>query len=160
VSTLKEEILEQLQLKNEVGLSQLLQNCMTLHRMLNNIPLDNPVTEFKIPKFLLGIKPILNEVPKRDFTTTAIRIIKIVFDKFDYELSDKEILALYEIRGLGKFKKKDSVLLEELNKEYSGQADYTYEKYELRDILKELKNIGLIDFRRGAIMISDRVMLE
>lgn len=159
MSTLKEQIIERLEIKNEVGLSHLLTNCMVVHKMLNNMVLDNPVTEFKIPKFLQGIKPILNEVSKKEFMLNVVEIIKIVFDSFDYELSDEEIFILYSLRDLGRFKIKDSKLLSDLEKEYSQYPAYKVEKAEFKQILRELKNVGLIDLRRGAIMLSERVML-
>lgn len=157
---LKEEIIEQLELKNETHVSHLITNSFTTHKLLNNMLLEKPRTEFKIPKFLLGIKPIVNEIPKRDIMDKTVQLIVLVLEKIGIELSPEEAFVLYQLKDLGKFRLKDSKLFQDLEKEYSTHSAFRVEKSEFKQILIELKNVGLIELRKGSIMLSERVMID
>lgn len=160
MNNFKEEILEQIDIRNKNGLSILLGSSMKHHRTLNSMDLAEPALEFKLQNFLKGLKPILNEIPQSKISDVAVQILKVTFDVFDYELSKEECFVLYALRDLGKFRMKDSKLLIDLEKQWEEYPEYRVDKEELKYILKELKNIKIIEFRRGAIILSEFLMLH
>jgi len=155
----KQEILERIELGNETGLAHLIQNSMTVRRMLNGMTLIEPRVEFKLQTFFQGLKPILNEIPKKESTRKAIEIIQVTFDVFGFELSLEECAVLYELKELGKFRIKDDKLLADLETAWNDTPELRVGKAEFRQILKDLKNTKIIDLRRHAITLPDHLML-
>ncbi len=160
MKNLKQDIVDQLMLSNEMQVSHLISNSFTVHKLLNNMAFQKPVTDFKIPKFLLGIKAVLNEVPKAQIMDKTIDLILLVLDQLDYEISREEAFVLYSLKDLGRFRMKDSKLFSDLESLYSTHPSYRLDKSDFKDVLKELKNVGLIELRRGAIMLSERLMIN
>ena len=157
---IKEKIIEQLEIKNTQALSVLLTESLTVHKMLNNRPLPSPATELKIGKFLKGIHLVFNDKAKQEKILSIITMIQIVFGEFDIELSQEEALVFYSLKDQGRFRVKDDKLYSQLCDEYGYIKDIQIDKSEFKDILKELKNVGLIDLRRGTVTLGERVMLH
>ncbi len=156
----KQEILEKLDIKNKAGLSQLLDNSTTIVRSLNQMTLPTPVMEFKISRFLKGLKPILNEVGHKEVGSVATQILKTTFAEFGLELSEQECFVLFQLRDLGKFRIKDSKLFSDLEKEWNINPEFKVEKAEFKYVLYELKSVKLIDIRRGSITLTEQIIVE
>ena len=155
-----DEILGDIQLKNQAKFSKLLSQCMVLQRMLNSMDLDNPVYEFKIQKFFKELPPLLSEYPRKERMSLILELSQNIFKHFGYELSLSECFVLFELREIGKFRLKDDKFFATLDKSWQEYSDYRLDKDEFKYALKELKNIKLIDLRRGAIMMSPEVVLH
>jgi hypothetical protein len=160
LSNAKLDIVEKVDIKNKSGLSQLLGSSIKYIRMLNSMELTEPVIEFRLVFFLKGIKPILNEVPNKDVGISAVNIIQTTFDIFGYSLSEEECFLLYALKDMGKFKVKDSKLFSDLENEWGGYPQFKMEKQEFKHALNELKNIKIIDVRRGAVVVVDQVTFQ
>lgn len=157
---LKEKILECVELKNESALNQWLGQSLSVHRMLNNQPLEHPATELKIHKFLLGIDPVVNEVPKKNRLEVIAKLITLILSEFRVELSDSEAILFYSFKDLGRFRVKDSKHIEEGKSKGLFVGDYEEVVDDYKSFLIELKNVGLIQIRKGSITLCDRVMLK
>ncbi len=156
----KQLILEEIDIKNTSGLSILIDNSTTVLRMLNSMELDNPVLEFRVPKFLKGLKALLNEVPANKIPEVVVHILQTCFKHLGIELTDQECFVLYQLRDLGKFRLKDAKLLQDLEKQFGQFPQYKVDKTELKHVLYELKAIKLIDVRRGSITLTEQITIH
>ena len=154
---LKDIILAEVEISKESALSQLLSQSITILRMLDNIPLPSPATELKTQKFLKGLALIVNDKNKNEKIDSIIKIIQVSLSEFDIELSEEESIVYYSLRDQGRFKVKDEKLFSQFRDEFGFYKNLEIEKREFQDILKELKNVGLIDYRRGTVTLGERV---
>lgn len=160
MSSMKQHILDKVAINNTTGLSQLLSQTMTTMRMLNNMPLPEPVVELKIHRFLKGLKPILSEVNNKQVGKQAVEIIQASFEAFGIELSPAECFVIFQLRDLGKFRIKDSKLYSDLEKEWGTHPELRIDKSQFKYTLYELKNIKVIDVRRGSVTLSEQIIIE
>lgn len=160
MSNLKLNILEKLELKKEKALSWHLDDCMNHRTALALAPGEESTFEFKYQKFLKGLSASLNGIPKGEINQTAVRVICTVLEEFEINVDEAEAFILYTIRDLGKFRTKDKKLLTELKGHWGNLKDYELSESEFDVTLRELKNVGLIDFRRGAITIPENIVIK
>jgi hypothetical protein len=160
MSNIKLNILEKVELKSEKALSWLLDDCMNRRTVLNTMPGMENTFEFKYQKFLKGIDVALNGVPKSEVSQTAVKVLCAVFEEFEIDVTEPEAFIIYTIRDLGKFRTKDKKLLPELKGYWGTLKEYTLDDSEFAVTLRELKNVGLIDFRRGAITLPENFVVR
>jgi len=156
----KEEILENIELANKDALSKLIDNNVTILRTLNQMPLPEPIAEFKVMKFLKEMEPVLNQVAAKQKPTIASDIIRLTLEQFGVSLDEKESFVLFQLRDLGRFRIKDDKLFKDLEKQWGQFPSYRVEKSEFKYVLYELKKVGLIEIRRGTITLSEQIVSE
>lgn len=157
---IKQAILDEVELKNVSALSQLITENLKNQRELNSMQLDKPVVEFRIQHFLRGLKPLVSEFKKTEAMDAITKIISTLLGQWEYDLSPQECFVLYHIRDLGKFRLKDDKLFAQLQTEWSVHKDYVIDKNELKQILKDFKNIKFIDYRKGTVVFNTTVVLR
>lgn len=157
---LKEKILEKIEIKNEMALSTLLNKNLTLQRNLNSMTLEKPVVEFKIQHFLRGLDSIVSEMKKQDAMEAKMLIIQTLFENWDYSLSLPECFVIYQLRDLGKFRLKDDKFMQQLTPLWQSFPDYELDKTELKQSLKDLKNLKVLDYRKGTIIFVSSMILR
>jgi hypothetical protein len=160
MSNIKLNILEKVELKSDKALSWLLDDCMNTRTVLNTMPGMENTFEFKYQKFLKGLDVALNSVAKNETPQTAVKILCAVLETFDIDITEPEAFILYMIRDIGKFRTKDHKLIIELRGQWGTLKQYALEESEYNVTLRELKNVGLIDFRRGAITLPENIVVR
>ena len=157
---IKEKILEKIELKSTVSLSQLITKNFKTERMLNSMELATPVTIFRIQHFLRGLSSIVSEFKKQEAMSAIVKIIQTVFEQWEYEFTEQECFVIYHLKDLGKFRLKDDKFYTQLENEWSTFSIYRMDKSEFEQSLKDLKNLKVIDLRRGTIMFNPTVILQ
>lgn len=160
MSNIKAEILDKIDLKKDKALSWLLDDCINTRTALNTMPGEEGVFEFKYQKFLKEYAASLNGVSKSDFNKTAVDILVTIFDEFDINVSPEEAFIIFNLKDLGKFRTKDKKLLNDLKGFWGTHKEYALEDSDFNETLRELKNVGLIDFRRGAITLPENLVIK
>ena len=149
-----EQVLNGIVLKNEQKFMSHLNQCLTSIKRLNSMEVDHAVYELQIQKFLRGLGPLLSEFKNKDRMSIIINLIKNLFAFYEYELEPEECYILYHLKDLGKFRIKDDTLFNDLQKSWKEFPDYELEKSDFKDAVKGLKNVKLIDSRKGSITMS------
>ncbi len=158
--------MEDLKIKifNDIGESKavesLLAKSFVEHRRLNSTDLAQAQVEFRHIFFLNGLKEVVNHIPKKEKIPKIINLILLTFASVNFVLDEKEAFVLYHLRDLGKFRLKDEKLFHKLEESMHLHPEYKLELTELRNILKELKNIKLLNYRRGTTTINTSIMVS
>jgi hypothetical protein len=160
MSNIKANILEKLELKNEKSLSWLLDECINRKTALNKVPGEEDTFEFRYQKFLKGMDTILNGQGKNNAPHVAVKILITVMEEFKIDISEEEAFIIYNLRDLGKFKEKDKKLFGNLKGQWGSLKAYALEETEFNETLRELKNVGLLELRKGAISLPQNVVVR
>ena len=107
---------------------------------------------------LLEPKKILNANFKPRFSFNGQ--FCTIFDEFDINVSPEEAFIIFNLKDLGKFRTKDKKLLNDLKGFWGTHKEYALEDSDFNETLRELKNVGLIDFRRGAITLPENLVIK
>ena len=157
---LKQNILDKVELKNTVGLSQLITRNIKTTSILNSIELDTPVTEIRIQHFLRGLKPLVSEFKQKQAMDAIVTVIETLFETWGYEFSRGECFLIYHLKDLGKFRLKDDKFFTQLEGEWKQHKDYVLDQSEFKQSLKDLKNLKFLEYRRGTIIFNSVIVLR
>lgn len=157
---IKAEILEVVPLKNVTGLSVLITENLKTQRELNSMELEKPVVELRIQHFLRGLRPLVSEYKKKEAMEAITKIISTLFGIWDYDFTESESFVLHHLRDMGKFRIKDDKLYAQLQSEWGEYKEYFLEKNEFKQVLKDFKNLKLLEYRKGTVIFNTSVVLR
>lgn len=160
VMNLKEKMIEKVALKNEKGLASLLIKNLSEQKNLNGMGLEQPVSELRIQHFLRGLAPLVSELNQKRAMEVKLLMIQTLFDHWDYSLSLVECFVIYNLKDLGRFRLKEDKLFNQLMEQWSSYPDYKVERSDLKQILKDLKNLKVIELRRGTVLFASSMILR
>lgn len=149
-----ERIIEKVDLKNSVNFGYLIKNSIKL------IEESNSLIEFKLDRFFQGSGVITNECGKAHTYDVGVLTLKVIFEELHLDISDNECFILFHLRGLGKFKVKESKLLQELKVLWAQYPKYKLTDSELSSALKDLSNSDFISYRKSTVQLNKSVMVS
>ena len=115
---------------------------------------------FKVDTFFKEFAPFKNEFGKDKIYEAGVEAFNSIFEELGIDLSKEECFLLYHLRDAGKFRIKESVLLEEVKKLWQKYPDYTLGPQDFSYGLKELMRKKLIDYRRGNLYLKPSIIIR
>lgn len=124
---------------------------------------DNPnltSISFKWAKFLEGLPFFANSRGKEQAYKVGTETIMAVTNALQFELDEEEAFLLFHLRGLGKFRKRESDLLKELKKLWVDYPEYEMADRDFSRSLKNLMREKFINYRKGNITLNPSFVIR
>lgn len=115
---------------------------------------------FKMDQFFKGFSPFISECGKDKKYEAGVEALSLIFEELGVEMEKSECFILFHLRGLGKFKIKESKLYEELRSLYGEYKSYALEQKELSYALRGLMKGKFINYRKGNIQINPQALIR
>lgn len=117
---------------------------------------------FKLDEFFKGMPNFQNEFGKDKKYLAGVHVLRAITDELGFELDDEELFMIYHLRDLGKFRKREKDLHDELKKLWDQPQ---YKEFALGDqdfshALKNLMRAKFIDYRRGNLHIKPSLIVR
>lgn len=118
------------------------------------------VVSFKLGQLLEGLDKYSKSHDKDQSMIHGSQNLMAVLEGLQFEFDESECFVLYQLRKLGRFRKREKDLLEELKKLWK-----TFPQYELSDVefshaLKDLMREKLISYRKRVIQLNSSFMIS
>lgn len=130
-------------------------------RVSRNINLEGYTTaqmEISLPALLKGLDECLNGVKKAVHLQSALQTINAIFGTLQYELDELDLMTLYTLRNNGKFRLRESDLMDKVAEEFMHFPKFKMNKDDFHDTLMTLKNDGFISLRRKNVLIEENLV--
>lgn len=124
---------------------------------------DNPnisSVSFKFAQLLEGLGTFANSKGKEKAPAIGAETLMTITNALQFELDESEAFLLYHLRTLGKFRKRESELLDELKKLWKQFPDYEMEEREFSRALKNLMREKFIQYRKGNIHLNPSFVIR
>ncbi len=115
---------------------------------------------FKLADLLEGLNTFANSKGKENAQILGTQTFLTITDELQFELDDSEAFLMFHIRRLGKFRKREADLLNELTPLWKQYPEYEMNKVEFSRALKELMRAKLINYRRGNILLNPSFIIR
>jgi len=115
---------------------------------------------FKLSTFFEGFSAFQNFYGKEKKYLAGSEALMLICEELQIDVDEKECFILYHIRDLGKFRKRESELLSELNSLWAQFPDYRLEGRFFSMALKNLMRSKLIQYRKGNLHLNPSVLLR
>lgn len=115
---------------------------------------------FKLSQLLEGLPTFANSKGKEGALVLGTQTFLAITDVLQFELDESEAFLIFHLRKLGKFRKREADLLQELSALWKEYPDYEMSKIEFSRSLKELMRAKLIQYRRGNIMLNPSFIIR
>lgn len=120
---------------------------------------DNIV--FKVETLFKGLTPFINEYGKDKKYEAGVEALSTICEELGLDIDKEECFILFHIRDLGKFRKKESELLDELKPLWKGQyQDFALSDQDFSYALRGLMQKKFIDYRRGNLHLKPSVIIR
>ncbi len=140
----------------EKHLRHLLNNCFLIVRdSAEEKGADMADVQFFVMKFFKELPKTLNGIKRSELYKKGAKLLSLIFNKLDVEVSEKECFVLFHFRDLGKFRTKEAKAFNELKTEWGLHKDFSLDEPDFLEAVRDLKNHGFISHRRGAITLSE-----
>lgn len=110
---------------------------------------------FNVGPFFKEIDAVMHGVKHSLLYANAAELFFLIFSKLSIEIEKEELFVWFHFRDLGKFRKKDDKAFEELKSEWGMHKDFKMDRDEYDYALRQLKNHGILNLRRGAVTVPD-----
>ena len=110
---------------------------------------------FNIAPFCKEIDAVMHGLKHSVLYKNAAELLHLMFTKLSIDISKEECFIWFHYRGLGKFRTKEEKAFNELKSEWGVHKDYAMDFADFEVAMRELKNHGIINLRRGAITLPD-----
>jgi hypothetical protein len=110
---------------------------------------------FTIGPFCKEIDAVMHGVKHSLIYKNAAELLHLLFTKLSVDISKEECFIWFHFRGLGKFRTKEEKAFKELKSEWGMHKDYAMDMSDFEVALRELKNHGILNLRRGAITLPE-----
>lgn len=155
------KILEKVDFTATDKFEALLRKCITRAVIHEQDPKPNMVNvSFKLPLLLEGLTPFANSKGKESLLALGTQTFLTITDVLEFELDESEAFLVFHLRKLGKFRKREADLLQELTLLWKEHPEYEMSKQEFSRSLKELMRAKLIQYRRGNITLSPSFIIR
>ncbi len=115
---------------------------------------------FKLQNLLEGLETFANSKGKANTIVSGTETFLSITDALQYELDGSEAFLMYHLRRQGRFRKRESDLLDELTKLWKDYPDYEMTKQEFSRSLKELMRNKFIEYRRGNLYLTESFIIR
>ena len=110
---------------------------------------------FNVGPFCKEIDAVMHGVKHSVLFANAAELLHLMFTKLSIEISKEECFVWFFLRDLGKFRTKEDKAFNGLKSEWGMHKEYAMDKADFEVALRELKNHGVLNLRRGAITLPD-----
>lgn len=115
---------------------------------------------FKFGTLLQEMNSFAASTGKEHTLNLGTKTLMIITNALQFELEESEAFLLFQLRQLGKFRKKESDLHNELKKLWKQYPEYEMENQEFSRSLKNLMREKFIEYRRGNIKINPAFIIR
>jgi len=109
---------------------------------------------------LEGLAPFANSKGKEGSLVLGTQTFLDITEVLEFELDESDAFLVYHLRKIGKFRKREADLLQELTALWKVYPRYEISKQEFSRSLKELMRAKLIQYRRGNITLSPSFIIR
>lgn len=138
-----------------------------LHRSISIaiIPDHDPkpyieTVSFKFGILLEGLDTFANSKGKTSAQVVGTNLLMAILEGLQFEMDESDCFILFQLRKLGKFRKKESELLGELKRLWKTYPDYELSDGDFSRALKFLMREKLILYRKGSIHVNTSFILR
>lgn len=115
---------------------------------------------FKLDTFFKGFTSFVNEFGKNRKYEAGVHAIKTICDELAVDIDEEECFILFHLRDLGKFRMKESKLLDELKNLWRDYPEYKLDDQDFSYALKSLMRKKFIDYRKGNLHVKSSVIIR
>ena len=115
---------------------------------------------FKIDVFFSKFSPFVNFYGKNRKYLAGAEALYIICSELQIDVDEAECFLLFHIRNIGKFRKKESDLYDELMALWNEYPEFKMESRNFSRALKNLMRNKIIEYRKGNIHLNTSVMLR
>jgi hypothetical protein len=156
-----ENILDKLDYENKDKLSGLLYKTIEEVRVDEEDPYPK-VKELiiRLDLFFAGFSPWINTYGKDKKYESGIEVLCLICEELGIEIEKTEAFILFHLRDKGKFKMKETKLLDELRPIWGQYKHYKLEGPDFSYALKCLMRNKLIYYRKGNLQLNPTVLVR
>jgi len=119
---------------------------------------DNVI--FKVEVLFKNFAKFIDEFGKDNKYEAGVEVLSVICEELGIEIDKEECFILFHIRDLGKFRMKESKLLDELKPLWKKYKDYALDDQDFSYALKSLMRKDFIQYRRGNLHIKPSVIIR
>lgn len=156
-----EQILERVSFEKKDKLQRILSRSMEISEdstKRTTALYDNVL--FKMEFFLSELEKLLNDVKKVNRFSIGMEILTVILEELGFEFEKEDAFIVYHLRGLGKFKIKDTKLRDQLKGQWGEHKEYILTDQEFSRTLKVLMRMGIIDYRKGNLTLKKEIIVR
>jgi hypothetical protein len=140
----------------EKHLRQLINNCFTIVKdSADEKGTEMADVQFFVMKFFKELPRTMNGIKRSELYAKGAKLMCLLFNKLDVDVTEKECFVFFHFRELGKFRTKEPKAFNELKSEWGQHKEFSLDEPDFLEAVRELKNHGFIGHRRGAITLND-----
>ncbi|MGB0453422.1 MAG: hypothetical protein ACPGJV_06880 [Bacteriovoracaceae bacterium] len=154
-------ILENSTFTNTELLNQLLRKCIHISNdsTVSTYAIhDNLV--FKIDTFFKNLGSLANQYGKNRNYQAVSELLENILTELGLETDKKECFLFYHLRDLGKFRKREEDMHQELKVLWKSYPEFEMDDLDFSYSLKNLMRSRLIGYRRGKITLNPSVIIR
>ena len=115
---------------------------------------------FKLADLLVGLNTFASSKGKAHTLRLGTETFLTITHALQYELDETEAFLMFHLRSLGRFRKREADLLQELTKLWQQYPEYEMTKHEFSRALKELMRSKFIEYRRGNLHLTQSFIIR
>ncbi len=139
----------------------LLRKTITRAVLLDHDPKpDITNVSLKLSVLLEGLIPFASSKGKESTLSLGTETFLTITNVLQFELDESEAFLMFHLRRLGKFRKRETDLFNELTPLWKQHPEYEMSKQEFSRALKELMRAKFIQYRRGNILLTPSFIIR
>lgn len=154
------EIFEKTQFSSHDKFDTLIKSTITRAIIENDRRPDMISISFKFGTLLAQLNPFASSTGKENTLKLGTETLLAITNALQFELEESEAFLLFQLRQVGKFRKKESDLHNELKKLWKQYPEYEMEDRDFSRSLKNLMREKFIEYRRGNIKINPAFIIR
>lgn len=157
-----DSIVEKVSFEKKDKFKKLLQESIRIVRKRDKDKEDSPYESvaFKLDVLFQGFSPFINHFGKDKKYESGVEALSAICEVLELGIDRSECFIIFHIRELGKFRMKESTLLEELRPLWSKYKAYKLEGVDFSYSLKNLMKYKFIAYRKGNLHLNSTIMLR
>ncbi|EQC47283.1 hypothetical protein [Bacteriovorax sp. Seq25_V] len=156
-----DKILENVDVTAMDKFKNLLQKSITVAIIPENDP--KPYIEtlsFKFGPMLEGLESLAGSKGKDKTLIVGTQMLAAIFNGLELNVDDAECFLLFQLRKLGRFRKRESDLLAELKRLWKDYPEYELSDIDFSKALKSLMREKLLLYRKGNIQLNTSFVIR
>jgi hypothetical protein len=114
----------------------------------------------KLDYFFKNFTPFINEHKDHRKYEAGVEALTLIFEQLHIELDPSDCFILFHLRNLGKFKIKESKLLNELKSAWGEYKKYALSDQDFSAALRSLRKEKAIEYRKGNLTTSPNIIIR
>ena len=156
-----ETILEKVDLTAKDKFESLIRKSITIAIIPEYDPKPNIETiSFKFGPLLEGLDSFANSKGKDKTQILGTNLVTIILEALQFEVDESECFLIFQLRKLGKFRKRESEFLAELKKLWKIYPQFELSDNDFSHSLKSLMREKLLLYRKGSIQINTSFVMR